>query len=57
MTLVIDNAFVELFADKGLTVMKEIFFPNEPYQQIQIQSPDKFVINKLEYSLLKSIWR
>lgn len=55
-SLVIDNSSVELFADNGLTVMTEIFFPNKPYNKIQVQSNDGITINKLEYIQLKSIW-
>jgi len=57
LTLIIDNASVELFADNGLTVMTEIFFPNGTYNQIHIHSPSNVVIKKLEYITLKSIWK
>ena len=57
LTLLIDVSSVELFADEGLTVMTEIFFPNKPYHKLHIQSPDGIVIEKLEYSRFKSIWR
>ena len=57
LTLMIDIASVELFADNGLSVMTEIFFPAEPLTDIRIQSPDNFKIKRLEYSKLKSIWR
>ena len=57
LTLMIDIASVELFADNGLSVMTEIFFPAEPLTEIRIQSPDNFKIKRLEYSKLKSIWR
>jgi len=33
ITLIIDHASVEMFADGGLTVMTEIFFPSKPYDQ------------------------
>ena len=56
ISLIIDVSSVELFADDGLTVMTEIFFPNKPYNQINIKSPDNIVIKKLEYIKLKSIW-
>jgi len=55
-TLIIDNASIELFADNGLTVMTEIFFPTTPYNQITIQSKEGTIIKKLEYVNLKSIW-
>ena len=56
LTLIIDDASVELFADDGLSVMTSIFFPNEPYSNISMQSPAHFKIKKLEYHRMKSIW-
>jgi fructan beta-fructosidase len=56
LSLVFDVSSVELFADDGLTVMTETFFPNKPYNQIHIQSPDNIQIKKLEYASMKSIW-
>ncbi len=53
LTLIIDNASVELFADNGLSVMTEIFFPNENYSNIQLNSTSSFIIDKLEYRRLK----
>ncbi len=55
ISLLIDVSSVELFADDGLTVMTEIFFPNKPYNQIHIQSPENAVIKKIEYINLKNI--
>ncbi|MDQ2718420.1 MAG: glycoside hydrolase family 32 protein [Bacteroidota bacterium] len=57
MTLIIDVSSIELFADDGLTVMTEIFFPDKIYNQLHIQSPGDILINKLEYQKLKSIWK
>lgn len=57
MTLIIDNASIELFADNGLSVMTEIFFPNEIYSDVQITSPDHFNIKSLQFSKMKSIWK
>lgn len=57
VTLIIDNASVELFADKGLSVMTSIFFPTENYSQITLQSSNNFHIKTLEITKLKSIWR
>ena len=56
ISLIIDVSSVELFADDGLTVMTEIFFPNKPYNQVHIQSEENTVIKKLEYLNLSSIW-
>nr|WKN38836.1 glycoside hydrolase family 32 protein [Tunicatimonas sp. TK19036] len=36
MHLLVDVASVELFADDGKTVMTEIFFPNEPLNQVSL---------------------
>jgi fructan beta-fructosidase len=55
LSLVIDASSVELFADDGLTVMTEIFFPNEPYTQIRLQSNDGVKFGKIEYIGLKKI--
>jgi fructan beta-fructosidase len=57
ISLLIDVSSVELFADDGLSVMTEIFFPDKPYNQIHVQSPENILIKKLEYISLKSIWQ
>ena len=55
ISLVIDVASVELFADDGLTVMTDIFFPNKPYNKIYVSSAGSgTLIKKLEYIKLKS---
>jgi fructan beta-fructosidase len=55
-SLIVDAASIELFADDGLTVMTDIFFPTTPYTQVTIQSTDGTIIKKLEYVTMKSIW-
>jgi fructan beta-fructosidase len=55
MILIIDKSSVEIFADKGLTNMTAIFFPNEPYSRIVFHS-QHFKIKDLQYHELKSIW-
>lgn len=57
LTLVVDNASIELFADNGLTVMTEIFFPNQLLSNIQVSSPDDFTIKSLQLTRMNSIWR
>lgn len=57
LTLIIDNASIELFADEGLSVMTEIFFPNQLYSEIEIQSDDNFKIQSLKVVKMKSIWK
>jgi fructan beta-fructosidase len=56
VSLIFDVSSVELFADDGLSVMTEIFFPSSIYNQIHIQSPGEITIKKLEYIVLHSIW-
>lgn len=55
LSLVIDVSSVELFADDGLTVMTEIFFPRKIYNKIQIKSEGQVLIKKLEMMNMKSI--
>lgn len=55
ITLIIDDASVELFADNGLTVMTSIFFPHENYSSVRIDSPDSIMIDELTFSKLRSI--
>ena len=55
VSLIVDNASVELFADKGLTAMTQIFFPDEDFTDITIQSGDGFKIKTLRFAKLNSI--
>ena len=57
LTIVIDKASIELFADDGLTVMTDIFFPKSLLNEVQILSGDKAVIETLKMNKLKSIWK
>lgn len=56
MTVVIDKASVELFADQGLTVMTELFFPSTPFNNITLRSSEKAAIKSIQYTALKSIY-
>ncbi len=56
VSLVIDVSSIELFCDHGLTTMTEIFFPNQPYDQIRLESRENIGIRQLVYTTLKSIW-
>ncbi|MEO6452562.1 MAG: glycoside hydrolase family 32 protein [Ginsengibacter sp.] len=56
-TMISDNTSIEFFADKGLTVMTEIFFPDKPYDKIVLHSTKDFVIKKLSAAKLKGIWK
>ncbi len=56
LTLLIDNASAELFADSGLTAMTSIFFPKENYQLISVKGDKKFRIKTASLVPLKRIW-
>jgi fructan beta-fructosidase len=53
ITVVIDVASVELFADKGTTVMTGIFFPDEDYDEITIVPEDKSALKTIELTAMK----
>lgn len=55
LTLIIDDASVELFADDGLTVMTEIFFPDKDYSAVTVQSAKSETIGTLQLNRMKSI--
>ena len=57
LTLIIDNASIELFADNGLTVMTEIFFPDQIFSDIAIESKNKLQIKSLQLTRLRSIYK
>jgi fructan beta-fructosidase len=57
LTLIIDNASVELFTDNGLTVMTEIFFPDKIFSNITIDSKNKFLIKTLQLTTLRSVYQ
>jgi fructan beta-fructosidase len=56
LTLIVDNASVELFADNGLTVMTEIFFPDKKFSDTKIEIKNKTSIKTLELTKMKSIY-
>lgn len=56
VSLIIDAASVELFADDGLTVMTGIFFPGSDYSIITITSPDGLKLKELKFSKLKPVF-
>ncbi len=57
MSLIIDDASIELFADGGLSVMTEIYFPNSILSNININSKSDFKISSLNFSNMMSIWQ
>lgn len=57
MSILVDESSIELFADDGLSVMTEIYFPGKPYNQIILKTKKDILIKRLEYISLKSIWK
>ncbi|OKS84918.1 glycoside hydrolase family 32 protein [Mucilaginibacter polytrichastri] len=57
LTIVVDKASVELFADGGLTTMTAIYFPNEDYSGLAINVNGALKLNTLTITGLKSIWK
>jgi fructan beta-fructosidase len=56
LTLIVDNASVELFADNGLTVMTEIFFPGKIFSDIKMETKNNGGIKTLALTKMKSIY-
>ncbi|MBN9383900.1 MAG: glycoside hydrolase family 32 protein [Chitinophagaceae bacterium] len=56
LTLVMDVSSLEVFADKGLTVMTAIFFPDSPLTRLRIGSKEPWEIRGLTFTPLRSIW-
>ncbi|WP_020597308.1 glycoside hydrolase family 32 protein [Spirosoma panaciterrae] len=52
LTLLVDVASVELFADNGLTAMTDIFFPDTDLTKLYLQSATGIVIDTLTYKPL-----
>jgi fructan beta-fructosidase len=50
LTIIADVASVELFADDGLTVMTDIFFPNQVYTTATIRSSKGVTVKELIYT-------
>ena len=47
--IILDKTSIELFYDDGQTVITEIFFPNEPFETLSLESnKEKFTLDNLE---------
>jgi len=53
LKIIADVASVELFADNGLTVMTDIFFPSIPYTSVSIRSAKGVLVKNIQYIPLK----
>ena len=50
LTLLFDASSVEVFADHGLTVMSELFFPTEALSKLKLDSGRGFTLKQLTYA-------
>ncbi|MXV53168.1 glycoside hydrolase family 32 protein [Pedobacter sp. HMF7647] len=57
LTLIVDRASVELFADNGLTVMSSIFFSKQPFTKLSATAEESLLVDELRITPLKSIWK
>jgi fructan beta-fructosidase len=51
-----DRGSIEVFADKGLTVMTGLFFSQQPMTGLRVNTTDAYVIKKMAYTALGSAW-
>ncbi|XP_031622609.1 uncharacterized protein LOC116340313 [Contarinia nasturtii] len=59
--IILDKSAIEIFADDGIMVFTALFFPTEPFENIDfifdVEDTEKTVtVEKLSVSALKSIW-
>ncbi|MGE0772756.1 MAG: glycoside hydrolase family 32 protein [Cyclobacteriaceae bacterium] len=54
LVAVIDRSSIELIADDGLSVLTEIFFPDEPFSRLKLTTAGS--IDSVEVTELKRIW-
>lgn len=52
LTLYFDASSVEVFADRGLTVMSELFFPTEPFSELKLTAAPSLTWQELTYTPL-----
>lgn len=53
LRIIADKASVEVFADDGLTVMTDIFFPDQPYSHIRLNTAKKSKVARIRYAAMK----
>ncbi len=56
LKLLIDASSIELFADDGTTVITELFFPMEPFNQLRFYSKKGITVKSMKTYSMKSIW-
>ena len=59
LNILVDRNCIEVFADKGLSVMTALFFPKMPLNRVRLskpEDPERKTAISMEAYLLKSIW-
>jgi len=56
LSIYLDLASIEVFADNGLSVLTSVLFPNEKFSIINFTSSEKLMLKKFTYIPLNSIW-
>ena len=56
LSIYLDLASIEVFADNGLSVLTSVLFPNEKFSKINIITSEKIVLKNFTYVPLNSIW-
>jgi len=57
MNIYLDKSSIELFADKGVSVLTGVIFPNKEINKITIKSSSKTILTDGIYTPLQSIWK
>lgn len=50
LRIIADHSSVEVFADDGLTVMTDIFFPDQPYSRLHMKASKRTKVANIRYS-------
>jgi fructan beta-fructosidase len=56
ITLLVDAASAELFADGGTTCLTGTFFPSQPLTGLALQADGSFILPRVELAGVASIW-
>ena len=56
LEFVMDRSSLEVFADNGVTVMTAVFFSKQPMTRLRVNTTYVYLIRKLSYMSLASIW-
>ena len=56
LSIYLDLASIEVFADNGLSVLTSVLFPNEKFSKMNIKTSEKVVVKNFIYTPLQTIW-